>query len=544
MAGSILEVFSILFESDAKDVKKGAEDAQAATDNLEDKIQETDASTEKLGESFVDLAGSAKTALVGLVGVGAITAGLLNFATQADELGKFSQALGLNVGEVDAWSEAVVRFGGTSQSLQGSISSLTGQLTDFALTGGGAAGEVFARLGIQAFDSAGNIKSAFDVLPEIAEAFEGLTAAEAVGFGQKLGLDQGTILLLQQGRREVDEIIRRQKSLGVTTEENAAVAADFNDAWADFSQRTSNQFRRFASVVLPIFTRLLNGVDDFVDFLKENRTIVEGFFIGVAGVLTIAYLPAILSVAAATIAAIAPFLAIGAAVAAVGAAFALIYEDVVAFQNGQDSLIGTIIEKYPIVGQAVTFISDAFSTLIDIGAQLFDIFVKIFTWDFKGALDGILGLFSTEFKDALIGDFEAIETFITETFESIKQFVLGVFDAIGEKFADVIPDVGGLLGGARDLFGSVFGMDDDLSATMQQGASAINQAQNNALAGQTSNSLSTSNSTANRNTHVSVGTVAVDARGGNSQDVASNVGTALSDQLKQAVSDFDDGVFA
>ena len=52
------------------------------------------------------------------------------------------------------------------------------------------------------------------------------------------------------------------------------------------------------------------------------------------------------SAGAATLVAISPFLLIGAAIAAVGVAFALLYEDVVAYLGGQESYIGDLAEKY------------------------------------------------------------------------------------------------------------------------------------------------------------------------------------------------------
>ena len=339
---ALLETFNILFTSDAKDVKKGAEEAEKATEELEQKVEETDKAAKKLGGSFVDALTSAQGTIAGLLSIGSIAASVISEAANTDELGKFSDALGLNIEEVSAWGGIVERSGGSAEGFRGSISSLQGSLTEMALTGGGPAAEVFAKLGISAVDAGGKIKSGFDLLPEIADSFEGLTEAEAFSFGQALGLDQGTILTLQKGRDEIDRMLRIQESLGVATEEDAEIARDFQDSMTGLSQVFSAASRNVGSALLPAFTSIIKFIEEIVFFLAENKDLVVGFFIGAAAAITVAYLPAIASAAAATLVAIAPFVAIGLAITAVGAAFAVVYDDIQTFLAGGKSATGEI----------------------------------------------------------------------------------------------------------------------------------------------------------------------------------------------------------
>jgi hypothetical protein len=405
----------------------------------------------------------------------------------------FSRSIGLNMVEVGAWSQAVIRAGGSAEGFQSSVASLTGQLTEFSLTGGGQIGETFARLGIQAFNSGGKIKTAFEVLPELADKFEQMGKAQAVNFGQKLGLDIGTILLLQQGGRSVDALIRKQKELGVATEADAEAAIEFNIAWQNFVQRSQRGIIDLANIILPTLEGILDSFGDFVQFFKDNEELVTGFFFGVAAAITAKYLPAMIRAGIATYAALAPFLLIAAAIAAVGVVVALVYEDIVKFNAGQNSLIGEIIKKWPIVGEIIESVKNTFVSLFEIATKVFDIISKIVSMDFSDAF---------------------------------------------ESFKDLLPDA--------DTFKDLFTMPEFMEQfriNMETGKSAFMEAQNNPLSAQTSNSISNAN-TANRSTSVSVGSVSVDARGGNSEEIAAGVGTALTDQMKQAVSDFDDGVAA
>lgn len=606
---SLLEVFGILFETDAKEVKEGMEKTGKATDDLEEKIQETDVAAEKLGESFLDVITSAKGAIASFLGISATTAAILNTAQQTDELGKFTQALGLNIEEVDAWGQAVIRAGGTPEALRGSIKSLTDQLTDFAITGGGTAAEVFARLGIQAFDSAGQIKSAFDVLPELASAFENLTEAEAVGFGQKLGLDQSTILLLQQGRREVDELIRRQKVLGVTTQEDADIAAAFNNAWADTRQVFRGVVQSLNTSVLPILSRVFGAVNDFVFFLRDNRVLATSFFIGIAGVITALYTPAILSAVAATALLLAPILGTAAVVGILAAAIALVVEDIIAFNNGQNSLLGTFIERWPLVGEIVGSIGRVFSALGDtIGVIAANILTlpddfsgsmtriiqalldlsSIITAEIGNTFDALVSAVAEKFPvvgaalariqegfgdfftlvnelfsallslpDDFSGSAERIGNALTDAFTTAVANAIDVLKTLASYIVDDLPSLfSGALGfdavfeGVRGFLGGAPAMETGaegatIADTMKRGQQALTEAATNPLAGQTSGSILQDNrTTANRNTHVSVGTVSVDARGGDSKEIAGGVGGALSEQLQQTLNDYDNGLLA
>lgn len=510
---SLLQAFQIVFESDSSEVEKGAKEAGKSVDKLEDKLVDTDKAAESLGDSFLGVVTSAQGALAGLLSIGAITASVISQAARTDELGKFSETLGLNIEDVGAWSEAVVRSGGDANAFQGTIGSLTDKLTDFGLTGGGATAEVFARLGINARDSGGKIKSAFDVLPELADSFQTLSKTESSALGQKLGLDQGTILLLQQGRMAVDDLVDRQKQLGVATQEDYEIAAKFNDQWADTKQVFGSLAIATGSKLLPSFTMILKGAEKVIFFLSENEDLVVGFFTGAASVITYLYLPAMASAALATLTAIAPFLAIGAAILAVGAAFALIYDDVQSFLSGQDSLIGQFVDALGGVMDTVM------ETVDDIGEAIDELIEKI-TGIFKSFSDiaGSVG----DFISGIFGE-DDVKTVPVKIKPEAIDYDDREFDEIERELEAIDIQPGQTIRTKGDL------------------AKALEAAGESPLNGMSSQSI-INQGAASRSTTVSVGSVSVDARGGDSQEIAAGVGSALGDQMQQTVSQFDDGV--
>ena len=116
-----IDVLKLVFDSDASGLKRGTQDAKKGTDELKQSILETDRASQQLGKEFVSMIGEAKGALTGLVGVTTITAGILSEASRVDQLGKFSQLIGENIEEIDAWGQAVARNGGTAEGFQGTL---------------------------------------------------------------------------------------------------------------------------------------------------------------------------------------------------------------------------------------------------------------------------------------------------------------------------------------------------------------------------------------------------------------------------------------
>ncbi len=252
---SILDTFYILFKSDASEVKKGAEEAQKATQNLQDKLKSTDKSAEHLGESFLSATHSALGLVAGIVSVGTVLSGLHSAVSNVEQLGDASRSLGVNVTALDAWGHAVQRTGGSAQEFQSSLVSLADHLkTTPAIA----------------------LKS----LPLFADAFSRMNQAQANMYGKSLGIDQGTIYLLQQGRREVEDTIKQQQKLGLVTKEDVEITRKFDNALYDAGRAFQSFYRSLAIPALPFITETL-------DYLVNHQDLVKGAFLAIGAAASI-----------------------------------------------------------------------------------------------------------------------------------------------------------------------------------------------------------------------------------------------------------------
>lgn len=295
---AIIDTFLMLFKADTSNVKKGVDDSEKELKRLERDAKKADAEIANIGKSFRNVAGSFSSLVAGFVSAHAIINGFRESLNYTTEISNLSRELNLNVSTVDAWGQALKRTGGDAQSFKRIIESLTDRY-------GGTPSQVLSQL------------------PRFADYFSKLSQSQALIRGKQFGFDTPTILLLQQGRREVDALIQRQKELGVVTEKDKEITLKFNNALLDAKQAYNTFYRELSREVTPTFTKVL-------EYLIKHQDLVKGAFYAIAGGVTV--LTGALALANIEIASIVAGLAV----------FAAAYEDVKRFKAGLPSALGDV----------------------------------------------------------------------------------------------------------------------------------------------------------------------------------------------------------
>lgn len=483
----ILDKFILLFETDASEATKDTNDY-----NKELKA------TEKTAESLVN---TLKDLVSAYLALSVIKSTVIDVAAMTDATGKFSKVLGFNIEEVDAWGAAVTRNGGSADSFRGSISALNDQLTELSLNGGSAAAETLARLGINATDSKGKLKGVFDLLPELADSFQKISKQESFGLGKRLGLDQGTILLLQQGRVAVDDLVEKQRQLGGATESSYKASAEFNDEVNNTGRVLQAVAQDSGKLFLPFLSSMLRGLQSIIDWMREHKDFMTGFFVAVATAITVALVPA-LKLLAATIKA-SPIARMAALVGALATAFAALYEDVKAYMNGQDSFIGKLFEKYK-------WLENGIRGFIDIVLK---------AWEEISNINWIELL--------VTGPIEALNQLRT-AFLDMWNYIVNLFDF--DKLFDF--NLPSWMGGSGN---------SDIAENTQKGLQTHDSYASNPV-NTMSSSLMFNTTQTRRSIDISMGEINVDARGMDQNQARGLINKEFSSQLANAIGELDDGV--
>lgn len=597
---SILETFFILFKTDADKAADDVERLGKAGDKAERSLLNTDAAVGRLGGSFVSMAAQLAAPILALASLGGIMSTVFERVRAIDDIADAAGKLRSSAADYEAFTRAVRASGGTLQDAQANLANFSDKLNDAAARPDGPNAKNFAKWGIIFKDVNGEAVGAVDGVLALAKSLEGVSQAEALGRLRRLGIqDADTISFLLQGKQAIIEKMEAEKRAGVVTENQIRIVGDYQSAIG----RSSNLLDTFANelteALLPALTKGVEVFNRFFGWMLDHEALVKGFFIGVAGVITAVFLPAMASAAAATIAATWPFLAIAAAVIGFGAAVALVYEDLTAYFNGQNSLIGELIKKYQWLIDAVkdawnkiagavlsawSIIQPVLQAIADGATSIIDGYIKLYTpiyEAFKNVFSAV-GELASAFKDRITNDIAALLPGWISNFQSMKSEVADAFADMltriqpfvdGVKVAaQIIEDLFRTLGSIlKEIWGATIGwMAEKLNGiadairglaggvripvtieNVGQAGSTIggmvnmNRATNGVppgLSPQTSNTIGAPSNDNSKSTTVNVGGVTQNIKTNDPKALADSFNRYLDGQLRSTASQFDDGV--
>ena len=357
---SVIDALMITLGVDSSGVKSGMEQAEntiaASAKNIMNNILAPLAAALAIGSAFKE------------------------YLAGAQAVGNLANTLNENQEDMQAWAGAVERAGGDASAFEGSLVSLNSKMLEFAQTGTSSAAPALAQLGISARDSNGNIKSSIDIMQELARVADTMDPARFQALTSSLGIDSGTLLLLKQGSMSVDELVARQKLLGVYTAEDSAIATKMGNAIKDLMQVLKSISTVIMRFVLPPLTWLTDKMVEFVLFIREHEVFLRAVISGIAAVLTAVLLPAMIKIGAAALAN--PLTWIFIAVAAAVLAVSLLIEDLYVYIKGGKSSLGEFWGMFGSGEEVAAKLSKAW-------AKLKDIFLVIIEY-VKGSIPYIL----------------------------------------------------------------------------------------------------------------------------------------------------------
>lgn len=478
---TVLEEFLVLFKTDAKDSKKYVD---------------------AIGDSFVSVAKKATGLIVSLLSVQHILSEVFEMSRVNDDLGDFSESLGVNAGDVAAWGDALVHYGGNLETFKSTLSGLADSFAMVATTGKSRAKPFFDELGISMVDTHGKARDVMDVLPELAAAAEKMGKQESKGMFSKMGIDEKTIMLLQRGRREVEAGLKQQKQLGEVTDHDTEVASKFNDEMDDMHHMFRSIYTAIGTAILPAFTWVLEHIKKVYLFLHEHQSFVWGFFAGLAGILLYVYGPAVLGAARATTMLIARIALLALPIILVAALIGLLAEDIYQWVTGGKSLIGDLLGSF-----------DEFNE------KVYEVLMQIKEY-WSGVWDDMTATID-EFFAKLFGYYDKAK---------------GYWDKFNNGIASLTGNLDADTGASSTPINRMKDIGD-------QANTAFGAASNTPLNSMNSNSISNKNQVTKTNT-VTVGKVEINTQATDADGISKAIGGSLNDHLRNAQDQFDDGVKA
>lgn len=529
---ALLDTLLLVFKADTSQADAGLDSARKKSDELIDSIRDADAAAGKAGASLKAMAAGALGGLAAAFSVSAAISGAFARADNIRAIEQTSDAIGAAIENVDAFGKAAEAMGGDAQGARDSLTDMAEKMGEAMSDVESGAAKAFKSLGISLKSADGSTKDAISGMLDLASAVEGLDRSAAVFKIKELGItDNRTVEMILKGRQELERMLRVQKEQGVVTKEAAENARKLTEATGSLKNIISSAGASFLDSIIPALTKVIEWLGKGVSWMQDNKDFVIGFFGSIAAVVTALYLPAMASAAIATLAATWPLLLIGAAIAAAAAAFALIYDDIMNFVDGNESFIGQVFEKYPMVEKIVMTLIDAFRQMWQIlitGAQQVGDFV---TAGFQQVIAGIKAAVDylseaygaiTGFVDSSLSSFQSLSDGISAIFAFIVETVKGSLSFVTAGIDKIKSGVSGVAG----FFG--FG---DSSSAMQSASQQIGAASSAPSNGVSSSAISNMANSSSE-TNVQVGQVVVQTQATDAQGISRDVGSELQSQLK------------
>lgn len=275
---NIIDSLLIAVKMDNTDLDKGLKQAESKVSSFADRIKA--GALAKLGT---------------LVSVGFIMSEVKNLTAVADDLGKIADRIGADVPKLQSWATASKLAGGSVQAFYGTAERLGAELQRIAVTGKSRLLPFFESMGVATLDASGKARDVFDVLTDVAGAVEGMDKATSSGMLKRLQLDEGTIGLLQMGKKGMQDLIRYERELGVFQKEDTVIAANYNDAMDRLTRSLNMTFLPVMRMFAPVLTEAAKAMTSAFVFMQKHSLALEIALAGIALVVTALVLPSLWS---------------------------------------------------------------------------------------------------------------------------------------------------------------------------------------------------------------------------------------------------------
>jgi hypothetical protein len=210
---------------DASQFTRGQDEFQRNLRKVQDETGTRGKEIEAAGNKMADAFRRVRNEVFALAASVFAIRGLREFAQEIIQneaaIGRWAKVIGMSTEDLSAWGGAAERAGGTMGATTGTLNGLMQQFQQFALTGQSQVVPYFRALGVQITDTEGKMRPMGDILLDLADKFHAMSPERTESFGTALGLDQGTINLLIQGRQAVEQLLEAQRRLGVVHKEDA-----------------------------------------------------------------------------------------------------------------------------------------------------------------------------------------------------------------------------------------------------------------------------------------------------------------------------------
>lgn len=294
-------------------------------------------------DNFTKSVNNATKALVGLFTAIFVSTGLTKLIDETaktnDQLNFLSKNLGMNAAEVKRWQGAAEMSGGSADGMAASLSGLSKSLWDMVTMGDTSVLPYFNALNVGVIKSNGELRNLDDILLDVSDSLSKMSRPQAYNFAKNMGFDDGTINMLLQGRREVEQYLALQKDIVVSSEQELEISRQLNKQNALVSRQWEGLKTLLANYLMPYALKFSETISGFLNYLNRNRDTAVFVFKAIGTVIGVTLIPLALKAGAAFMGMFAPLFGGVGLLLLLGGAIAALYDDYDKWKKGEKSLL-------------------------------------------------------------------------------------------------------------------------------------------------------------------------------------------------------------
>lgn len=272
---AITDTFALVFETDgAEVVVKEFKRMQDASDSAAKSADKNTQATQKAEKGFIGLKNGILKAIAPLAAFGVIINRTVNFARQGENLLFMANSAGVAAESFNALALAAERIGGSRAGMAGSLGSLSSALQGIRRGEENGLTQAAMYYGVQ-FAGPDGLATPEQMLENIARAMEGRTVAEQMDMGRMLGLDEGTIRLLQRGVEGLRKEMALAQKYNPFDEKTLERIQKFQYSLRELKAAFTMVAGQFLRDLIPHFQRWAEIGKDAFDWMIEHADAVK-----------------------------------------------------------------------------------------------------------------------------------------------------------------------------------------------------------------------------------------------------------------------------
>lgn len=261
----------------SKATEKADKNAEKLANTIVKGSQQAEKAAEKASQKYEKMAKKAVVFLGQYIALKKTFSAVMGFAKEGEELSRMAQLSGTSAGSIEKLGIALKNYGGSASSASSTLGKLNRQMEDLKFGKKNKLGQAAIQYGLDI-----NAATPEDMLRNIAKRMEGMGALQQVNMGRMLGLDDATIMLLQQGLEGVNRELEKAGKLTVFSKEDIENATKMQRAYREFQERFEQLKATLNRGLLPVFQTLFERLSKLATYLKEHPKLLKTIGIAAA----------------------------------------------------------------------------------------------------------------------------------------------------------------------------------------------------------------------------------------------------------------------